>query len=121
MKKYKKKVNELIKLKYQIEEEIVSDEEEKMDEVDFEEQKKFEENFKGKFAKMANQVNRASVSAEVYGDFNKKAKFSVKVIKKTDEQKKLIEEKVLKSFLFNSLEEKELKLVIDAMGEKKIK
>lgn len=81
----------------------------------------FEESFNKKFNKMAKQGCRASVSAEVYGDFNKKAKFSVKVIKKTDEQKKLIEEKVLKSFLFNSLEEKELRNVIDAMGQKNFK
>jgi cAMP-dependent protein kinase regulator len=92
-----------------------------LDEVDVEEQNKFEESFKNKFIKMNQQSCRPSVSAEAYGEFNKKGKFSVKVIKKTEEQKKLIEEKVLKSFLFNSLEEKELRNVIDAMGEKKIK
>jgi cAMP-dependent protein kinase regulator len=60
---------------------------------------------------------RASVSAECYGVFNEKKAFVAKVIPKGAEQMKKIYEKVIQSFLFNSLEEKDLKTVIDAMEE----
>ena len=92
-----------------------------MNENEMEEQIDFEENLKKKVTQIAKQGCRASVSAEVYGTYNKKSKFVVKVIKKTEEQKALIEEKVLKSFLFNCLDDKELKNVIDAMGIKGIR
>ncbi len=62
---------------------------------------------------------RTSVSAEVYGIFNKKEKFVAKVIPKTDEQRERIVSRVMHSFLFNSLEESELNTVIDAFEEKK--
>jgi len=70
---------------------------------------------------LVNKGGRPSVSAEAYGDYNKKGAFVVKVIKKTEQQISLIEEKVMNSFLFNNLEEQELKSVISAMGERKIK
>lgn len=62
---------------------------------------------------------RSSVSAEVYGLFNKKAEFTPNVIKKSAEQIHRIKEKVLSSILFSTLEEDELKTVIDAMDERK--
>ena len=92
-----------------------------MNDFDLEEQRKFEESIRMKVSQISKQGCRASVSAEAYGNYNKKDKFTVKVIKKTAEQKGLIEEKILKSFLFNSLDDKELKNVIDAMGERKVK
>ena len=95
--------------------------EEEQTENEIEEQKKFEENLKNKVSLLANKGGRASVSAEAYGDYNKKGTFVVKVIKKTEQQTSLIEQKVMNSFLFNNLEEQELKSVISAMGEKKIK
>jgi cAMP-dependent protein kinase regulator len=61
---------------------------------------------------------RSSVSAEVYGIFNKKEAFVPRVIAKTEDQKARIISKVTQSFLFNSLEEKELNTVIDAFEEK---
>eukprot|EP00923_Selenidium_pygospionis_P013807 GHVN01023844.1.p1 GENE.GHVN01023844.1~~GHVN01023844.1.p1 ORF type:complete len:361 (+),score=73.11 GHVN01023844.1:241-1323(+) len=64
--------------------------------------------------------NRNSVSAEAYGDWNKKGLFLAPVYKKTDDQKKRIQETISKSFLFNSLENKDLETVIDAFQEKKI-
>jgi len=64
---------------------------------------------------------RSSVSAEVYGIFNKKEDFKPKVIPKSNEQRQTIINKVTQSFLFNSLEDKELNTVIDAMEEKKYK
>lgn len=60
---------------------------------------------------------RNSVSAESYGTFNKKKEFTAKVIPKSDEQIERIQNKVLKSFIFNNLDEKELKTVVDAMEE----
>ena len=60
---------------------------------------------------------RASVSAECYGAFNEKKAFVPKVIPKNAEQREKIVQKVMQSFLFNSLEEKDLNTVIDAMEE----
>jgi len=62
---------------------------------------------------------RQSVSAEVYGAWNKKESFKPKIIPKTEEQKARIEEKLKISFIFNSLDENELTIVVDAMEEKK--
>lgn len=64
---------------------------------------------------------RAAVSAEVYGEFNKKENFKARVIKKTPEEQITIKEKLLKSFLFKALDEKDLQTCIDAMEIKKLK
>lgn len=66
-------------------------------------------------------TNRASVSAEVYGKFNKKENFKARVIPKSVEEKKKIKEKLLMSFLFKSLEEKDLETCINAMEIKNYK
>lgn len=65
-------------------------------------------------------IARRSVSAEVYGIWNKKGNFQARVVPKTEEQKKRIAEKLKTSFIFNSLDKNELKIVIDAMEEKKV-
>jgi cAMP-dependent protein kinase regulator len=70
---------------------------------------------------MMGRGQRSSVSAEVYGMFNKKENFQARVIGKTEDQKKRIMNRVMQSFLFNSLEDKELSTVIDAFEEKKYK
>ena len=44
-----------------------------------------------------------------------------RVIPKTDKQKERIKEKFMQNFIFNSLEDKELKTVIDSFEEKKYK
>ena len=49
--------------------------------------------------------------------FNEKKAFVAKVIPKSKEQKEKIYAKVIQSFLFNSLEEKDLNTVLDAMEE----
>lgn len=67
----------------------------------------------------AGRGQRSSVSAEVFGQFNKKENFQARVVPKTKEQKERILNKVMQSFLFNSLEDKELETVIDAFDEKK--
>lgn len=61
---------------------------------------------------------RTSVSAEVYGNFNEKKHFVPKVIHKSQEQINRIHNQVLSSFIFNNLDERELKTVVDAMEEK---
>ena len=67
------------------------------------------------------KAQRASVSAEVYGAFNTKKDFVPKVIAKTSQQRERIISRVTQSFLFNSLEDKDLNAVIDAMVEKEFK
>lgn len=64
---------------------------------------------------------RNSVSAEVYGIFNKKKIFGPKKIHKTEEQINRIKGKIISSFIFSSLDKKEIEIVIDAMEEKKFK
>ena len=64
---------------------------------------------------------RNSVSAEVYGIFNKKKIFVPKKIHKTDEQINRIKGKIISSFIFSSLDKKEIEIVINAMEEKKYK
>ncbi|OXB70706.1 UNVERIFIED_CONTAM: hypothetical protein H355_009212 [Colinus virginianus] len=66
------------------------------------------------------QRMRCSVSAEVYGEWNKKKNFVAPVYAKDDEQKKRLESILKQSFLFRNLEESDLSTVIDAMQEKKI-
>lgn len=63
---------------------------------------------------------RASVSAEVYGSYNKKENFKPKFIQKSEAQYKRISQCVVHSFMFNSLDEKDLQTVINAMEEKKV-
>ena len=65
--------------------------------------------------------SRSSVSAEVYGFYNKKEKFVPKVIPKNDEQMNRIKGKIISSFIFSSLEKKDLDIVINAMEEKRFK
>ena len=61
---------------------------------------------------------RTSISAEVYGFFNKKEDIELKVIPKNIDKKNRIKGRILQSFLFNNLESKDLDIVIDAMEEK---
>ena len=85
--------------------------------VDEEEQKRIDEEMRKRQQKKKGM--RQSVSAEVYGIHNIKKPYIPRVIPKTEEQKKRITEKCMQSFIFNSLEDKELKTVIDSFEEKK--
>ena len=87
--------------------------------VDEEEQKKIDEELKKRQEQKKNF--RVSVSAEAYGIHNVKKPYVPRVIPKTDKQKERIKEKCMQSFIFNSLEDKELKTVIDSFEEKKYK
>lgn len=62
---------------------------------------------------------RIAVSAEAYGEFNKKGDFKPVVHKKLEDQVTAIRSRLIHSFMFNSLESCDLKIVIDAMEEKK--
>ena len=68
---------------------------------------------------MKGRGQRSSVSAEVYGAFNKKEDFKPRVIPKDEEQKKRILNKIGESFLFSSLEQNEMEAVLGAFEEKK--
>lgn len=61
------------------------------------------------------------MSAEVYGDYNKKEDFKPRVIQKTEDVKTRILTRLKQSFIFRSLDDKETNIVIDAMEEKKFK
>jgi cAMP-dependent protein kinase regulator len=63
---------------------------------------------------------RTSVSAEAFGTYNKKEQFKPKVIPKSEEQIERIRARLSNSFMFSALEEKEQKIVIDAMDERKV-
>lgn len=64
--------------------------------------------------------SRRGISAEVYGEFNKKAEFKPKVIRKSEQSISYIKKLLLKSIMFQSLSEENLKIVVDAMIERKI-
>jgi cAMP-dependent protein kinase regulator len=62
---------------------------------------------------------RIAVSAEAYGEFNKKGTYKPVVHPKNSDQITAIKSRLIHSFMFNSLDSAELKIVIDAMEEKK--
>lgn len=87
------------------------EEEEEDDELD-----EIPESFKkpeGQMSKM-----RASVSAEAYGAWNQKKAFTPPEYPKTEDQKVRLKATLAKSFMFSSLEGKDMDTVILAMKEK---
>lgn len=64
---------------------------------------------------------RASVSAEAYGEWNTKKKFTAPVIQKTSEQQARLKACLQKSFLFSSVESSDFDQVIGAMKEVTLK
>lgn len=65
------------------------------------------------------QKSRQSVSAEVFGKYHIKEAFKAKVVPKSADVKKRIEERLTSAFMFMGLDDNDLKVVIDAMDEKK--
>lgn len=111
IKRYRKKYSNLDK------EMNVDSESDKSDNEDEEDKDKIDELIN--INQKRNQSRaRTSVSAEVYGDFNKKGNFKSKVIHKQPDQKKRLEIVVMKSFIFNNLDAKDLNTVLDAIEEK---
>ena len=68
-----------------------------------------------------NKGQRSSISAESYGNFNKKENFQAKVIPKSEEAKQRIKTKMAQAFMFSVLNEEELNIVIGAMEECRFK
>lgn len=64
---------------------------------------------------------RPSVSAEVYGLWNKKGVYKAQVIPKSEEQKDRIRKRLNQSFIFQALDDNEKNIVIDAMDERAFK
>ena len=71
--------------------------------------------------KLAEKGQRAGISAEAFGRFNKKRTFKPRIIKKTDSQKQKIKERCLTSFLFNNFDDLEISTIVDALEEKHYK
>jgi cAMP-dependent protein kinase regulator len=70
--------------------------------------------------KKANQKGpRSSVSAEAFGHWNKKSDFKPRVVHKSEEVQKKIRARLNQSFMFSALSEEELRIVVDAMEEKR--
>ncbi|EPR60602.1 cAMP-dependent protein kinase regulatory subunit [Toxoplasma gondii ME49] len=72
-------------------------------------------------AYMSRAKNRQSVSAEAYGEWNKRKKFVAPVYPKTAEQKERITKVIESSFLFSSLDIEDLETVINAFQEVSVK
>ena len=66
-------------------------------------------------------AGRKGISAESYGQFNKKEQFKPKFVKKDDQVTAKIKARILQSFLFNGLENADINIVIGAMEEKNFK
>lgn len=60
---------------------------------------------------------RRSVSAEAFGEWNKKKSFIPPIVTKSDEQKDRLRNSLRKSFLFSDLKDQDLAIVIGAMKE----
>jgi cAMP-dependent protein kinase regulator len=65
------------------------------------------------------RLQRASVSAEAYGTFNKKENFQPRTVPKPPQIQQRIYQRMSEAFMFNSLDEKEKEIVMLAMEEKK--
>ncbi|EUD69082.1 cAMP-dependent protein kinase regulator [Plasmodium inui San Antonio 1] len=67
------------------------------------------------------QSKRLSVSAEAYGEWNKKKlNFVPKVYKKDESEKEKIREALNDSFLFNHLNKKEMEIIVDAFFDEHV-
>ena len=58
-----------------------------------------------------------AVSAEAYGEYNKKGDFKPRVIEKAPEIKAKLEARLMQAFMFSALDEKEMAIVVDAIEE----
>jgi len=74
------------------------------------------DDFRGASKKLSG-MQRASVSAEVFGSNNLKTDYKPVVVEKSDEAKARISTRLGQSFMFASLDEREKKIVLDAMKE----
>jgi len=63
----------------------------------------------------ANKRPRASVSAEAYGNWNKKEEFKAPFYEKSQEQVDILKERLSQAFMFSALNPEELQIVLGAM------
>jgi len=108
MKKVKSEMSETVKL---VDRDDANADEEEEDDDDDEPPPDFFKN------EQSMSKARTSVSAEAYGEWNTKKSFVAPVIPKTDEQKDRLRAVLSKSFLFSSLEDNDVTVVIGAMSE----
>ena len=71
--------------------------------------------------KLIEKGQRAGISAEAFGRFNKKKTYKPRVIEKTESQKENIKNKCLTCFLFKNFDDMEIATIVDACEEKKFK
>lgn len=62
-------------------------------------------------------TTRSGVSAEAYGNFNKKENWTPKVILKSESTKRVILKRLSNSFLFKTLGEDDQNIIVNAMEE----
>ena len=62
-------------------------------------------------------LHRSAVSAEAYGEWNKKESFTPRVIPKTDEQLQRLLTRLNNSFMFAGLDERDKQIIVSAMEE----
>lgn len=86
-----------------------------------EEEDEYDDNFAAEAIKKKNERGHKTISAEAYGQYNKKGEFKPKVIPKSADQKHRILQRLEKAFMFSALDEREKNIVIDAMQEKHFK
>lgn len=86
-----------------------------------EEEEEDDEELQKKLASRQNKGGRKGVSAEVFGEHNKKEDFQPKVIEKSNETKDKLRKRLLQAFMFNALDPQELSIVIDAIEEAQYK
>lgn len=83
-----------------------------------EEEDEYDDNYAAEQIKKKHERGHKTISAEAYGQYNKKGEFKAKVIPKSAAQKQRILQRLEKAFMFSALDEKEQNIVIDAMQEK---
>ena len=67
--------------------------------------------------KTRHTMQRAGVSAEVYGAWNQKGEFVPKAVPKSEEVKAKLKKRLLQAFMFNALEDNEFDIVVDSIEE----
>ena len=64
---------------------------------------------------------RASVSAEAFGEYNKKGDFKAQIVNKSEQTRDKIAARLNQAFMFQALDDNEKAVVITAMDERRAK
>ena len=72
-------------------------------------------------SKRKEKPSRTSVSAEAYGQFNKKGDYKPKVVPKNNDQLHRLKNRIQEAFMFDALEPKEMEIVLNSFEEKTFK